>query len=218
MEVSLNKESDSLYVIHLNTDQPSHSVWKLPYPVYQFDYGDVTGDGMPEIIVGVIKPTRFDPKPDKRLFIYRIADEAYIRPLWLGSRVAQPLEDFRVIREHTPVLIRTVERERSGKFLIAEYAWRGFGLDFKGYLKRETEEKEHAGLSVQVRMPSSDTIRMSFRKKNILKVFYSLGNFVFDQRKPETSQSLIVQLNFTSIGYSIKLHPATINNCKPELQ
>ena len=49
-------------------------------------------------------------------------------------------------------------------------------------------------------------------------IFYSLGNFVFDQRKPETSQSLIVQLNFTSIGYSIKLHPATINNCKPELQ
>ena len=83
----------------------SHSVWKLPYPVYQFDYGDVTGDGMPEIIVWVIKPTRFDPKPDKRLFIYRIADEAYIRPLWLGSRVAQPLEDFRVIREHTPVSV-----------------------------------------------------------------------------------------------------------------
>ena len=63
MEVSLNKESDSLYVIHLNTDQPSHSVWKLPYPVYQFDYGDVTGDGMPEIIVGVIKPTRSTPNP-----------------------------------------------------------------------------------------------------------------------------------------------------------
>lgn len=62
----------------------------------------------PEIIVGVIKPTRFDPKPDKRLFIYRIADEAYIRPLWLGSRVAQPLEDFRIIREETPTRIRTL--------------------------------------------------------------------------------------------------------------
>ena len=33
MEVSLNKESDSLYVIHLDTDRPSHSTWKLPYPV-----------------------------------------------------------------------------------------------------------------------------------------------------------------------------------------
>ena len=142
MEVSLNKESDSLYVIHLNTDQPSHSVWKLPYPVYQFDYGDITGNGVPEIIVGVIKPTRFDPKPDKRLFIYRIADEAYIRPLWLGSRVAQPLEDFRIIREETPTRIRTLERERSGNFLVAEYIWRGFGLDFKRYLKREVKKQE----------------------------------------------------------------------------
>ena len=95
-----------------------------------------------EIIVGVIKPTRFDPKPDKRLFIYRIADEAYIRPLWLGSRVAQPLEDFRIIREETPTRIRTLERERSGNFLVAEYIWRGFGLDFKRYLKREVKKQE----------------------------------------------------------------------------
>ena len=142
MEVSLNKESDSLYVIQLDTDRPSHSTWKLPYPVYQFDYGDITGNGVPEIIVGVIKPTRFDPKPDKRLFIYRIADEAYIRPLWLGSRVAQPLEDFRIIREETPTRIRTLERERSGNFLVAEYIWRGFGLDFKRYLKREVKKQE----------------------------------------------------------------------------
>ena len=142
IEVSLNKKSDSLYVIHLNTDQPSNSTWKLPYHVYQFDYGDITGNGIPEIVVGVIKPTRFDPKPDKRLFIYRIADETYIRPLWLGSRVAQPLENFRIIREETPVRIRTMERERSGNFLIAEYTWRGFGLDFKRYLKREVGKQE----------------------------------------------------------------------------
>ena len=114
----------------------------MPYPVYQFDYGDITGNGVPEIIVGVIKPTRFDPKPDKRLFIYRIADEAYIRPLWLGSRVAQPLEDFRIIREETPTRIRTLEREHSGNFLVAEYIWRGFGLDFKRYLKREVKKQE----------------------------------------------------------------------------
>ena len=100
------------------------------------------GKANAEIIVGVIKPTRFDPKPDKRLFIYRIADEAYIRPLWLGSRVAQPLEDFRIIREETPTRIRTLERERSGNFLVAEYIWRGFGLDFKRYLKREVKKQE----------------------------------------------------------------------------
>lgn len=49
-------------------------------------------------------------------------------------------------------------------------------------------------------------------------IFYSLGNFVFDQRKPETSQSVIVQLNFTTTECSVKLHPVAINHCKPELQ
>lgn len=49
-------------------------------------------------------------------------------------------------------------------------------------------------------------------------IFYSLGNFVFDQRKPETSQSVIVQLNFTTTECSMKLHPVVINHCKPELQ
>lgn len=131
LKIHLEQKSDSLYVLHLNTDQPFHSSWNLPYPVYRFDYGDITGDGNPEIIVGVIKPTRFDPKPYKRLFIYRIANEAYIRPLWLGSRVAQPLEDFRIIHTKNIAQIRTMERERSGNFLIAEYKWKGFGLDFK---------------------------------------------------------------------------------------
>ena len=49
-------------------------------------------------------------------------------------------------------------------------------------------------------------------------IFYSLGNFVFDQRKPETSQSQIVQLNFTSTACKVKVHPVTIHQCKPEIQ
>ena len=47
---------------------------------------------------------------------------------------------------------------------------------------------------------------------------YSLGNFVFDQRKPETSQSQIVQLDFTSTACKVKVHPVTIHQCKPEMQ
>lgn len=141
-EVSMRKVSDSLYILQLDIDQHASSTWELPYPVYQFDYGDVTGDGVPEIAVGVIKPTRFDPKPEKRLFLYRIADGTYIRPLWLGSRVAQPLEDFRIIRDSIPAQIRTIERERSGHFLVAEYIWRGFGLDFKRYIQREVTQQD----------------------------------------------------------------------------
>lgn len=141
-EAGLERKDDSLYVLYLHTSRPSYTTWKLPYPVYRFDYGDVNGDGTPEIAVGVIKPTRFYPTPDKRLFLFRIVDGTYIRPLWLGARVAQPLEDFRIVRTCHPACIRTLERERSGRFLVAEYTWKGFGLKFNGYLKREVNLRE----------------------------------------------------------------------------
>lgn len=137
LEVSLKALTDSTNTLQLTVNGLLHSEWPLNYPVYRFDYGDVTGDGIPEIAVGVIKPTRFDPKPDKRLFLFRITGQYDIRPLWLGSRVAQPLADFRISSERDSVYIRTMEREQSGKYLVARYYWKGFGIAFHDYIERE---------------------------------------------------------------------------------
>ncbi|MES2733741.1 MAG: FG-GAP repeat protein [Bacteroidota bacterium] len=117
------------------------STWKLNYPIYQLQHGDVNGDGIEDIAVGVIKTTRFDSIKRKRLFIFKLFD-GYIRPLWLGSRVAQPLEDFRVIVQKPFTAIRTIEKERDGSYLMAEYRWRGFGLEFQQYLQRNTSLSE----------------------------------------------------------------------------
>jgi len=137
LEVSLHALSDSTHTLEMRVNGKPHSSWPLKYPVYQFTYGDITGDGIPEVAVGVIKPTRFDPHPNKRLFLFRITDDYYIRPLWLGSRVSQPLEDFTISCENDSVFIRTMEKEQSGKFLIARYYWKGFGITFNDYVKRE---------------------------------------------------------------------------------
>lgn len=142
LTISLQKMSDSLFAIQLRSGDTIHSSWKLNYPVYQFDVGDVTGDGIPEIAVGVIKPTRFYPKPDRRLFLFQISENLLIRPLWLGSRVAQPLQDFRIVKTQSAPIIRTLEREQDAKFLVAEYRWRGFGLEFVRYIKREILQQE----------------------------------------------------------------------------
>lgn len=45
-------------------------------------------------------------------------------------------------------------------------------------------------------------------------IFYSLGNFIFDQKKPETSRSLIVELHFTSKEVSIHKIPVNIRSCQ----
>jgi len=133
LKITLEQYNDSSYALVLMKNDQFHSKWELDYPVYRFDYGDITKDEIPEIAVGVIKTTRFDPNLDKRLFIFYITDDFYIRPLWLGSRVAQPLVDFQIKKEK----IYTIEKELSGNFLVAEYAWKGFGLEFKRYIERE---------------------------------------------------------------------------------
>jgi len=141
LKVVLEKSSDTLSYLRLYVNDSLNSTWPLKYPVFQFDHGDVTGNET-AIAVGVIKPTRFDPKTDKRLFLFKITDDFYIRPLWLGSRVGQPLEDFKIINTHTPALIRTIEKEKDGTFLVSEYKWHGFGLEFIDYIRRQIPLKE----------------------------------------------------------------------------
>jgi len=146
LRVSLERVSNKLNLIRVKTlinDSVTHtSVYRLPYPVYRFDVGDVTGDGVPDIAVGVIKTTTYHPVMAKRPFLFKINENGDIRKLWMGSRVSQPLEDFALTKNETPSRILTVERERSGKFLVAVYRWHGFGLKHEEYIEREVPLKK----------------------------------------------------------------------------
>ncbi|MBN1761257.1 MAG: hypothetical protein JW863_23230 [Chitinispirillaceae bacterium] len=108
---------------------------ELPYPVYRFEVGDVDGNGIDDIAVGVIKPTRYDPEVNRRIFLFQL-QEGSIIPLWLGSRVSQPLHDFTLIPASGRCNVRTIESEKDGSCLVAEYEWLGFGLSFVRYIKR----------------------------------------------------------------------------------
>lgn len=136
IKVALDQYSDSLYALKLFVNDSLNSTWELKYPVYQINFGDVNNDSIPEIIVGTIKATRYDPKIDQRLFIFKITDDYYIRPMWMGSRVSQPLVDFSLKEQYPISKIRTIEKEQDGTYLVAEYRWRGFGLDFIEYIHR----------------------------------------------------------------------------------
>jgi hypothetical protein len=105
----------------------------IPYPVYHFEIADIDNNGMNDILVGVIKKTHFDPLVRKRLFAYRL-DQGYIRPLWLGSKVGRPLEDFKSVRQENRALIRTIEQDTQKNYYVGEYKWDGFGLTWIRYL------------------------------------------------------------------------------------
>ena len=136
----LRKEHDSLYWLRATGGRKADE-WRLPYPVYQFQTGDVDGDGSMDAMVGVIKKTRFYPL-GKRLFIFKQIDakatasmhrRKLVRPLWLGSKLGGNLEDFRFVAPadgDSLGRIRALESTTDSLYAVSDYKWSGFGMKF----------------------------------------------------------------------------------------
>ncbi|MBL0174459.1 MAG: hypothetical protein IPP94_04185 [Ignavibacteria bacterium] len=107
----------------------------LSFPVTRAECADITGDGIPELLLGVIKETRFDRRARLRLFVYAVHGGA-VRPLWLGSRLGMPLRDFTVLHRNGWTVIATIERERSGRCAVGLWRWHVFGPRFVAYASR----------------------------------------------------------------------------------
>ena len=136
-EFQLRCEHDSLYWLN---------DWRLPYPVYQFQTGDVDGDGSEDAMVGVVKSTRFYPERGRRLFIFkklsgetrpRGNEGVKVRPLWLGSKLGGILQDFRFVDGK----IRALETTTDSLFVVADYRWAGFGMAFERYIIKGTDKE-----------------------------------------------------------------------------
>lgn len=143
----LRQENDSLYWLGVKGGS-KNDAWRLPYPVYQFQTGDVDGDGSEDAMVGVIKGTRFYPEKARRLFIFKQIDghtaagEACkkARPLWLGSKLGGILEDFRFVEPADTAdgdrrgIIRALESTTDSLYVVSDYVWSGFGMKFDHYI------------------------------------------------------------------------------------
>lgn len=139
----LRKEHDSLYWLN---------DWRLPYPVYQFQTGDVNGDGRVDAMVGVVKSTRFYPEKARRLFIFKqirstaahSKGEVKVRPLWLGSKLGGILEDFRYVAPASGDSlgrIRAMESTTDSLYVVSDYKWESFGMKFDRYIIKGTDKQ-----------------------------------------------------------------------------
>ena len=146
----LRKENDSLYWLGVKGGSKSDE-WRLAHPVYQFQTGDVDGDGSEDAMVGVIKKTRYYPM-GRRLFIFQQIDgtnptgEACkkVRPRWLGSKLGGILEDFRFIAPadgDSLGRIRALESTTDSLYVVSDYKWSGFGMKFERFIIKGVDKE-----------------------------------------------------------------------------
>ena len=159
----LRQENDSLFWL-MATGENKAEGWRLPYPVYQFQTGDVDGDGSEDAMVGVIKGTRFYPQKARRLFIFKQVDghtskgEACkkVRPMWLGSKLGGILEGFRFVvpadtanssdsadsaKGDTRGTIRALESTTDSLYVVSDYKWSGFGMKFDHHIIKGVDKE-----------------------------------------------------------------------------
>jgi len=135
----LQKVNDTLY--YLNE-------WQLPYPVYQFQTGDVDGDDSEDAVVGVIKSTRFYPEKARRVFIFKQVNSK-VRPLWMGSRLGGILQDFKLSGNS----IVSLETNGKGRYAVAVYSWEKFGMEFQRFIVKDTDSITASKAFAEVQPP-----------------------------------------------------------------
>lgn len=114
-------------ILIFRTDFAEFNPWKITM-------GDVDGDGIDDISIGVYKESPLHPVMAKRPFIYNFID-GDLKPLWRGSRLSKPFTDYDFIDidgDGIDELI-SIEILSDDRRLINTYKWKGFG--FEGYME-----------------------------------------------------------------------------------
>jgi hypothetical protein len=98
---------------------------------WKVEIGDVDGDNILEIAIGVYKTTVYDNKERKRLFIFNYDYKTNILvKKWTGSRLSNNLVDFSfkdIFFSKGQELI-TVEKNNQHNTIRNSYYWFGFGF------------------------------------------------------------------------------------------
>ena len=118
--------------------------------------GDVDGNGIDEISMGVYKESPLHPIMAKRPFIYSFI-EGEMQPKWRGSRLSRPFIDYDFYDLDYDGIDELVSIEilKEGRNIISAYKWKGFG--FEGFIESEDFEsisdldKKESGILVKVK-------------------------------------------------------------------
>lgn len=135
--IVLIANTDSTSILQYWRGDSLASTWPINCQVFQFHCADLTGNGVPDIALGVIHQSRYARYRSKRIWLLKLYDEDVIRPLWLSSRLTHNLIDFEIeppisssdkTKKAPQSIIHTWEQTLQGDTVEGRYRHKGFGV------------------------------------------------------------------------------------------
>ncbi len=113
-------------------------------------------------------------------------------------------------------ILQTVKKEYSNKVLVVYIHW---GSEYEGksnlFQKYLAHKLVDSGADIIIGTHPHVVQEIEIYKKSI--IFYSVGNFVFDQKFEDTKKGIIIGLELTKNGKIFRIFPIKIENCQPKL-
>ena len=97
---------------------------------FELQLGDIADDDQNEISIKVFKSTKFHKVEAERPFFYKLSS-GNLEPVWLGSRLSRPFEDFILMDpdDDDKDEIIAIEVLEDGSKILAKYDWKSFGFE-----------------------------------------------------------------------------------------
>ena len=149
------------------------------------------------------------------------------REVWLVASLRMSLENFPFLKDRPCVsqlpfdsLVTQVQRLRAEKpraVIVVSLHW-GAEHTLKPVPQQRQQARRLVDAGADLLVCHHTHTLQTVEEYRGKRIYYSIGNFIFDPSQPVNRQSCVVRLNVTADDLSVETLPVTIDNCTPRLQ
>ena len=149
------------------------------------------------------------------------------REVWLIASLRMSLENFPFLKDRPCVsqlpfdsLVTQVQRLRAEKpraVIVVSLHW-GAEHTLKPVPQQRQQARRLVDAGADLLVCHHTHTLQTVEEYRGKRIYYSIGNFIFDPSQPVNRQACVVRLNVTADDLSVETLPVTIDNCTPRLQ